>query len=522
MKIKSDVMNKDVKQSLNWEKGSNHDAMQRTLLLRRPLATPSTTAIRRSVSFYAVPPTSSEKPSAQQSRVYEGSTQAPVTRFKPSESSWYTGSPGFYSVLHRLQNNLHATRTQLHAASILPSYSSSAAGSLAQLGIDSKQDMSAWLTKDRMALHLGTKLSLSEYRLITSTLDSLRALKPHLELADALGLPYSHGGMAQALEEEVLAGFRRTALSSVESKTAKPFKFDQQKGVSYAVGRRKESSAQVWLAQAKDSSVVGETLVNGMPLAEYFASTQTCSDVLRPLALTGHLGKVWVSAKATGGGKSGQAGAVRLALSKALLAFVQDEAVVKAMRKGAFTFSLVFFFFFFGCVGRCLSVCHCGRGLADERPENGRAQEAWSAQGSQEIHLGQAVVSTTQLSIVFQEHPQVVFFCCVSRGGGSRWHGWVGASRRWSIITTTGRHSMPMYSNGSISFICMSYRSHFRSPSWMITVIASVEQLLRRVSLEACLPSRASSPPNSLSPISTPNTRTHAQTFNASCSLHTR
>jgi small subunit ribosomal protein S9 len=65
---------------------------------------------------------------------------------------------------------------------------------------------------------------------------------------------------------------------------------------------------------------VGAT-VNGLPVAEYFPTHATVSHALAPLHLTGQLDAFTVEAVATGGGYSGQAGAVRLALARALQAY---------------------------------------------------------------------------------------------------------------------------------------------------------------------------------------------------------
>ncbi|MEW6685846.1 MAG: 30S ribosomal protein S9 [Candidatus Edwardsbacteria bacterium] len=85
-----------------------------------------------------------------------------------------------------------------------------------------------------------------------------------------------------------------------------------------AVGRRKESVAQVKLFPG-----AGKSLVNGKSLEEYFKRPTLVMIVNRPLELTGTLGKFDIIAKVSGGGIAGQAGALRLGLSRALLMFDQ-------------------------------------------------------------------------------------------------------------------------------------------------------------------------------------------------------
>lgn len=291
----------------------------------------------RSASFFAVPP-NTDKPRASTSLGAEESLPL-VTRPKPSETAWYTGSPGFHSVLNRLQEKLHETRADLHEKSILAEYSANPTAALRQLGLDTSknEDQSAWLQQDRMALQLGTTLSLSQYRKLTSLLNALRALKPHVQLADTLGMPYSNGQMAAELEH-LLASYRRTALDTSTTTVArgKAAKHQLDKhGRSYAVGRRKESSAQAWIIPANTEAGPGQVLINAKSLSDYFASPTTRDDILQPLKLTGSLGKFNIFALSRGGGPSGQAGALRLAIAKALLPFV-DQSAAAALKKGVF------------------------------------------------------------------------------------------------------------------------------------------------------------------------------------------
>ena len=87
-----------------------------------------------------------------------------------------------------------------------------------------------------------------------------------------------------------------------------------------SLGRRKESVARVRLVLGK-----GKNTINGRSLKDYFGRDSLVALVERPLRLTENLDKFDVKADATGGGVSGQAGAVQLGISKALIAF--DEAL---------------------------------------------------------------------------------------------------------------------------------------------------------------------------------------------------
>ncbi len=87
-----------------------------------------------------------------------------------------------------------------------------------------------------------------------------------------------------------------------------------EKVVYQAVGRRKESVAQVKLVPGE-----GKIIVNDKPLNEYFSRKISEGVVREPLELTNTADKFDVFAKVTGGGLSGQAGALKHGISRALL-----------------------------------------------------------------------------------------------------------------------------------------------------------------------------------------------------------
>ncbi len=81
----------------------------------------------------------------------------------------------------------------------------------------------------------------------------------------------------------------------------------------YATGKRKTSIARVWLSPGN-----GNIVVNKKPLEEYIERETSKMMVFQPLMLTGTYGKLDIHATVRGGGKSGQAGALRHGIAKAL------------------------------------------------------------------------------------------------------------------------------------------------------------------------------------------------------------
>jgi small subunit ribosomal protein S9 len=86
-----------------------------------------------------------------------------------------------------------------------------------------------------------------------------------------------------------------------------------------AVGRRKTSTARVRLLPGD-----GKVVVNAEPLLDYFKRETLKMIIEQPLQLTETLGKYDIHASVVGGGLTGQAGAMRLGISRALLK-VSDE-----------------------------------------------------------------------------------------------------------------------------------------------------------------------------------------------------
>lgn len=98
---------------------------------------------------------------------------------------------------------------------------------------------------------------------------------------------------------------------------------------NYGTGRRKSSTARVFLRKGS-----GNITVNGRPLDEFFGRETARMIVRQPLELTNHTESFDVLATVEGGGTTGQAGAIRLGLARALVDY--DEAMKSELRKAGF------------------------------------------------------------------------------------------------------------------------------------------------------------------------------------------
>ena len=95
---------------------------------------------------------------------------------------------------------------------------------------------------------------------------------------------------------------------------------------TYATGRRKTSTARVYLTKGK-----GNILVNDLPLEEYFGREVAKILVKQPLVLLNMLDKFDINIKVSGGGSFGQAGAIRHGIARALEKYdVENRSSLKS------------------------------------------------------------------------------------------------------------------------------------------------------------------------------------------------
>ena len=99
------------------------------------------------------------------------------------------------------------------------------------------------------------------------------------------------------------------------------------KGRAYGTGRRKDAVARVWVSRGN-----GKVMVNGRDISVYFARGTQRLVINQPFELSSRIGQFDVMCHVSGGGLSGQAGAVRHGISRALVNF---EPALRAVLKKA-------------------------------------------------------------------------------------------------------------------------------------------------------------------------------------------
>ena len=98
---------------------------------------------------------------------------------------------------------------------------------------------------------------------------------------------------------------------------------------NYGTGRRKTATARVYLQKGK-----GAIVVNGKPIDEFFGRKTGVMIVRQPLQTVNHEETFDVTVTVTGGGITGQAGAIRHGLTRALIEY--DETLRKPLRDAGF------------------------------------------------------------------------------------------------------------------------------------------------------------------------------------------
>ncbi|KAK5875385.1 hypothetical protein CesoFtcFv8_027867 [Champsocephalus esox] len=222
---------------------------------------------------------------------------------RPFHFLFYTGRQAYYSLMHDIYGKI--LEVEKHQ------------DRLRQKGLFSKEGKpiglgtSRWLTKDELDILLGEGMRTEDYDRFLQLMERL------------LSLPYC------GTEKSFVLSYRRE-LDAQSSKQTVPMVERDERGVAYSTseGRRKTSTSSVVL---RDSGS-GRIVINGRDYVHYFPVQQDREQLMFPLQFVDVLGRFDLECSVSGGGRSSQAGALRLAVSRALLGFL-SEGQVETMRQ---------------------------------------------------------------------------------------------------------------------------------------------------------------------------------------------
>ncbi|OLP59927.1 30S ribosomal protein S9 [Xaviernesmea oryzae] len=126
-----------------------------------------------------------------------------------------------------------------------------------------------------------------------------------------------------------LSSLKDLATTQTESSAPVHVKKVDAQGRSYATGKRKNAVARVWVKPGS-----GKITINGKPFVNYFARPVLQMILRQPIFAAARDGQFDIDATVAGGGLSGQAGAVRHGISKALTYF--EPGLRGVLKKGGF------------------------------------------------------------------------------------------------------------------------------------------------------------------------------------------
>ncbi|XP_062270902.1 28S ribosomal protein S9, mitochondrial [Scomber scombrus] len=227
---------------------------------------------------------------------------------RPFHFLFYTGKQAYYTLMHELFGkilNIEKHQDRLRAKGLFSK--------------DVKQitlGTSRWLLKEELDVLLVETISADDYNRFIQLMERL------------LSLPYS------ATEEEFVLRYRQQ-LEAQSRKQMVPQLEKDERGVAFSTseGRRKTSNSSVVL---RDSGS-GRITVNGQEYLHYFSVLQDREQLMFPLQFMGMLGRFDLECTVSGGGRSSQAGALRLAISQALLSFLSEGEIENMRQAGLLT-----------------------------------------------------------------------------------------------------------------------------------------------------------------------------------------
>ncbi|KAK6534698.1 37S ribosomal protein S9, mitochondrial [Arthrobotrys megalospora] len=201
----------------------------------------------------------------------------PGSRIVPVSPSYFTGNSAFFDSWLTLKDLLYKYQT---LPTLLPS----------------EVPRTAWRTLADFRTMAGGTVQASKYKKVRAVLQRLNRIQPDLVPEDL---------------KMVLENYKRPDFAAMQRRRPKIIdRFGRARGA----GRRKTSNAEAYLVEGS-----GGCYVNGKPLFEMFPRVVDRESILWPLKVTNRVDRYNVWASSRGGGISGQAGAITLAVTKALL-----------------------------------------------------------------------------------------------------------------------------------------------------------------------------------------------------------
>ncbi|XP_063194996.1 small ribosomal subunit protein uS9m isoform X2 [Chroicocephalus ridibundus] len=226
---------------------------------------------------------------------------------RPFHFLFYTGKQSYYSLMHETYEKLLSVQKyqdQLSAQDLPPQ--------------KEKRNLagSRWLTKIELEEMLLEKLSDNDYLRFIQLLQKLMTLP------------------CGDMEEKYIQKFTKEVPAQLQKVVIEPLKYDER-GVAFSTGEGIRKTAKA-TARVYDNGT-GKITVNGIDILHYFPVLQDREQLLFPFQFLDRVGKHDMICTVSGGGRSSQAGAIRLASAKALRSFVTEKEVEFMRQAGLLT-----------------------------------------------------------------------------------------------------------------------------------------------------------------------------------------
>ncbi|KAM9566976.1 small ribosomal subunit protein uS9m [Guaruba guarouba] len=227
---------------------------------------------------------------------------------RPFHFLFYTGKQAYYSLMHDTYEkllNIQKYEDELTAKDFPPQ--------------KEKKNLagSRWLTKIELEEMLLEKLSDNDYSRFIQLLQKLMTLP------------------CGDIEEKYIQKFTREVPMQLQKVVIEPLKYDER-GVAFSTGEGARKTARATAVVYDNGS--GKVTVNGIDILHYFPVLQDREQLLFPFQFLDRVGKHDMVCTVSGGGRSAQAGAIRLASAKALRSFVTEREVEFMRQAGLLTY----------------------------------------------------------------------------------------------------------------------------------------------------------------------------------------
>ncbi|XP_025890265.1 28S ribosomal protein S9, mitochondrial [Nothoprocta perdicaria] len=227
---------------------------------------------------------------------------------RPFHFLFYTGKPSYYSLMHETYGmllNVQENQDQMSVEDFPPEKEKS-----------KNLPGSRWLTKMELEEMLLENLSDHDYSRFIQLLQKMVAL------------PYG------ADEEKYMKKFSKEIVSQLQKVVIEPLQYDER-GVAFSTAEGQRKTARATVVVYDNGS--GKITVNGVDALRYFPVLQDREQLMFPFQFLDRIEKHDMICTVSGGGRSSQAGAIRLASAKALKSFVTEKEVELMRQAGLLT-----------------------------------------------------------------------------------------------------------------------------------------------------------------------------------------